>query len=89
MVDGFWGRLLFVAVLVAVLLLPASARGDGGFPGISDVLNATAAEVGVVHLLYNAPPGTQVQFFERVQDRLKALGLATATSRAVAGLRRR
>jgi len=85
-VEGFSGRLLFVAVLVAVLLLPASARGDGGFSGISDVLNATAAEVGVVHLLYNAPPGTQVQFFERVEDRLKALGLATATSRAVAGL---
>ena len=67
------------AATVAVLLVPATARSAVVPPKVSDVLLASVTQVGVVNLSYLAPLGTQVEFRERVGDRLKVLGAATAT----------
>jgi len=67
---------LLLAATIAVLLLPATAQAA---EAPKDVLLASVTEVGVVNLAYATPLGSQVDFRERVGDRVKALGVATAT----------
>lgn len=77
------GWLLLLSAAVAVLL-PATARADLVYQ--SNALTANRAHVGVINLGYSAPYGSRVEFSERIGDRVKPLGAATASRTTFAGV---